>query len=100
MLNNAKSMFASVGQEDRPGSIEIWKMPLEKVQSVAAHSKGVERMRISADNRHLFTASKDGSLMIFAISDRDPRGGGIRQEIANFSEEILTEKVEMDYYDS
>jgi hypothetical protein len=67
MLNNGKAMFASVGQEGRPGAIEIWKMPLERVASVPAHSKGVERMRISADNRYLFTASKDGSLMIHVV---------------------------------
>jgi hypothetical protein len=31
MLNNGKSMFCSVGEEGRPGAIEIWKMPLEKI---------------------------------------------------------------------
>jgi hypothetical protein len=53
-------------------------------------------MRISHDNQHLFTASKDGTLIIHRISDRDPRGGGMRQEMANYSEEILTKKEEMD----
>lgn len=58
-------------------------------------------MRISYDNKFLFTASKDGSLMITDIKDKDPRGGSNRNEvqILDFSEEILTEKLEMeDYY--
>lgn len=59
-------------------------------------------MRISADNKFLFTASKDGSLMIIDIKEKDPRGGAARErevQLLDFSEEILTEKSEMeDYY--
>ena len=60
-------------------------------------------MRISFDNQFLFTASTDGSLMIMEIRDRDPRGGTMKQarDLSNmlqFSEEILTEKQEMEEY--
>jgi hypothetical protein len=102
MLNNGKSFFAGVGQEGRPGAIEVWRMPLERVNTFSAHSKAIERMRISHDNKFLFTSSNDGTLMIHTIVDRDPRGGaGARgADLTNFSEEILTEKIEMDWYDS
>lgn len=52
-------------------------------------------MRISFDNNFLFTAGKDGTLMIYDIKDRDPRGGVIKRDfggVLQFSEEILTEK--------
>ena len=61
-------------------------------------------MRISFDNQFLFTASKDGSLMIMEIKDRDPRcSGSVKQardtsNMLQFSEEILTEKQEMEEY--
>ena len=74
---------------------------MEKLNEVQAHGKGIERMRISYDNNYLFTAGKDGCLIIYEIKDRDPRGGLIKRErgegaIMQFSDEILTEKPEMD----
>ena len=59
-------------------------------------------MRISHDNNFLFTASKDGTMMMFEIKDKDMLRGGAGRKfegIANFSEEILTEKTEMDQYE-
>jgi len=57
-------------------------------------------MRLSYDNNQLFTAGKDGCLVIHDVKDRDPRGGLVRrdrdQSILPFSDEILTEKSEMD----
>lgn len=58
-------------------------------------------MKISYDNKYLFSTSKDGSLLILDIKDKDPRGGNLRErevQILDFSEEILTEKTEMDEY--
>lgn len=60
-------------------------------------------MKISYDNKYLFSASKDGSLLIMDIKDKDPRGGNLRErevQILDFSDEILTEKQEMDDYKS
>ena len=74
---------------------------MEKVNSVAAHGKAVERMRISHDNNFLFTAAKDGTMMVAEIKDRDPRGSvGRKFDVANFSEEILTEEAEMKDFDT
>lgn len=74
---------------------------MEKLNEVQAHGKGIQRMRISFDNNYLFTSGKDGCLLICEIRDRDPRGGLIKRErgegaIMAFSDEILTEKAEMD----
>jgi hypothetical protein len=48
----------------------------------------------------LFTTSKDGTMMIHQVDDRHARAAGKFGVLQNFSEEILTEKVEMDHYDS
>ena len=107
ILANAKAFFAGVSEEGKSGAVEIWKYPheeakhIEKLNEVQAHDKGIERMRISYDNNFLFTSGKDGCLIIYEIRDRDPRGGLIKRErgegaIMQFSDEILTEKPEMD----
>jgi len=61
-------------------------------------------MRISYDNNFLFTAGKDGSMMVFDIKDKDPRGGLVRQRehgsMIPFSQEILTEKQEIADYEA
>lgn len=102
-LASGKAFFAGVGEENRPGSIQIWKSSLEKVNEVQAHGKAVERMRISFDNNFLFTAGRDGTLIIHDIKDRDTRGSCVKREfggIPQFSEEILTEKTEMEEFEN
>ena len=59
-------------------------------------------MRLSLDNKFLFTAGKDGCLMIHSIR-QDSKGfqtGGLRDITGHLltSEEVLTEKVEMEEY--
>ena len=66
-----------------------------------AHAKGIERMRLTFDNNWLFTAGKDGCLIIHKVDDRDVRGGVKQRERdaasnMQFSDEIQTEKQEME----
>lgn len=103
ILNSGKYFFTGVGQDGRPGAIQIWRFNgLEKITEVQAHSREVERMRLSLDNKFLFTAGKDGCLMIHSIR-QDSKGfqtGGLRDITGHMltSEEVLTEKVEMEEY--
>lgn len=50
---SGKSVIAGVGESDRPGAIQIWSKPedkpLDKINEVQAHSKPVERLRLSDD---------------------------------------------------
>jgi hypothetical protein len=60
-------------------------------------------MRISFDNNYLFTVGRDGTLIIHEIKDKDPRGGVIKREfekVLGWSEDILTEKSEMEEFDN
>ena len=98
---NGKAFFTCVGDEEVPGAIQIWRMPeqapMEKYNEVQAHSKPIERLRLTIDNSHLFSVGQDGLVCIFDVKDRDIR---MRQSDMmfplEFSQEILTEKIEME----
>lgn len=45
-----------MGEENKPGAVHIYKLPLDKINEVQAHKKPIERMKLSYDNNYLFTA--------------------------------------------
>ncbi len=55
-------------------------------------------MRLSFDNSHLLSVGKDGCLIIHDGKDRDPKGKSKEREGLPFSDEILTEKSEIEAY--
>jgi hypothetical protein len=56
LTSNQKALIAAVGEEGKPGAIHIFQVPqLGKINEVQAHSKPIERMKISYDNNFLFT---------------------------------------------
>jgi hypothetical protein len=69
LTNNQKALFAGVGEEGRPGAVKILSVPLGFLTEVQAHSKPIERMKLSYDNKGL-----------------------------PWSDEILTEKTEIEGY--
>jgi len=95
---NQKIIFGGSSEEGRPGSVHIFKTPLEKIAEVQAHSKPIERMRLSFDNDFLFTVGQDGCIVIHTVKDRDPRGMKRETRRLKPSEEILTEKDEIQNY--
>jgi len=50
IMSGGKTFFAGVGEDTKPGAVEIWKLPLEKKYEVQAHGAPIEKMRISHDN--------------------------------------------------
>ena len=55
-------------------------------------------MRLTYDNNQLFTCGADGCLIIHDVKDRDPKGKSKERECLPFSDEILTEKQEIEQY--
>lgn len=104
ITHNGKALFAGVGETGKPGAVVIYKVAenaqnetkLDKVNEVQAHSRPIERMRLSFDNHQLFTVGQDGCLIIHDVKDRDPKGKQRERECLPFSDEILTEKTEID----
>ena len=97
---SGKSVIAGVGEPERPGAIQIWSKledkPLDKLNEVQAHSKGVEKLRLSHDCLNLFSVGMDGLICIFEVRDRDPRSQNKAKEELKFSQEILTLQSEME----
>ena len=85
IYNTGKVLFAGVGDAKLPGAIQIWKMPLEKVSEIQAHSKPIEKLRLNSTNTHLFSVGQDGMLCIFDIKDRDPQKTGLGFNTLQFS---------------
>lgn len=56
---NGRTILAGVGEPDRPGAIQVWSRfedkPLDKLNEIQAHSRGVERLRLSPDTQNLFS---------------------------------------------
>ena len=101
LTNNQKALIAGTGEEGKPGSIHIYQVPqLAKLNEVQAHSKPIERMRMSYDNNFLFTGGQDGLLIIHDIKDRDPRAPKAQREGLGlpFSEEILIDKQDIETF--
>ena len=104
--HNGKALFAGVGEQGKPGSVLIYKVgedskgncKIDKINEIQAHSEPIERMRMSFDNNQLFTAGKDGCLIIHDVKDRDPKGKSRTRDCLPFSDEILTEKQEIDTF--
>ncbi len=72
-------------------------MPLNgPIDELQAHSAPITVMRLNHYNDWLFTACKDGFIYIYEVKEKDPRTG--LQIIHNplYSDELLTEKQEID----
>ena len=56
----------------------------------------VTRIRTTSNNTHLFSVGQDGLLCIFDVKDRDPKSQESAQLQLKYSEEILTEKFQLE----
>lgn len=74
------------------------KLKMDKTNEVQAHSSAITRMKLSYDNNHLFTVGQDGCFIIHDVKDRDPKGKTREREGIPFSDEILTDKADIDFY--
>ena len=71
------------GVDDREkvsGSLKCYKFMLSQhMEEFPAHDeRGVERLRITADDRFVISAGRDGCLMLFEIRDKEAKGDKIK----------------------
>ena len=73
ILPNGKTLVCG----SKSGTIQVLarpdNKPIDKVNSVLAHSREVTKLRFSPTNEHLFSAGKDGMLCVFDLRDKDAR---------------------------
>jgi hypothetical protein len=66
---------------------------------VQAHSKPIERLRLTYDNKCLFSIGQDGMLCFFDVREGN-RAAQKPESDLQFSNQILTENTEMEKYQS
>ncbi len=59
------------------------------VRYQAHDERGIEKMRVTADDQYLITAGRDGAIVIYEIKDKDARGLKLKEGISKPAEEIL-----------
>ena len=74
MLHSGKAFFTGVNEPNKPGSVQVVMYPFTRAEILErqAHAQMVNRIRISYDNKFLYTAGADGSLAVFQIIDKSP----------------------------
>ncbi len=82
ITRSGKNLIAGVGEATRPGSIQVFywapQRALDKTNEVQAHSKPIERLRLTYDNKCLFSIGQDGMLCFFDV--REGRSGAQKAE--------------------
>ena len=103
ILKSGKALIAGVGQPGFPGSIQIWKFPLEtlkdrekpllKILEIQAHSSTVTAIKLTEDNKSLISVGADGMLCIFDVKaeNRD-----LIDPFLSYANEIMTEKSDIE----
>lgn len=96
-------MIAGVGEQSNPGALQVYfwggSRPLDKTNEVQAHSRPIERLRLTYDNKCLFSVGQDGMLCFFDVREGSRVAQKIEPELP-FSCQILTENTEMEKYQS
>lgn len=92
-------LFAGVAEPECPGAIRAYNfMPLTgDYTEYQAHSLPVERVRISQDDKYVFSAGQDGTLCIFEITHKETKSL-LNKEMTSIqpAKEIIITKGEID----
>lgn len=94
-----KLLFCSISDENKSsGAIRCYQYPLnhDRHNDYIAHDeRGVEKIRITHDDKYLISAGKDGCVMIFEVKDKDARGK-MRTGYSKPADEILVSRADLD----
>jgi len=97
IMKSRKLMFAGRSETQKPGTLKLLKFPLcnESVE-LQVHSQEIERVAVNCTDQYLLTCSRDGSLYVFDIKDRDKLAKDMDEMSILYSEEMLSNKDEQD----
>ena len=98
-MHNRRAFFCGVAEQKKPGSIQVLGYPFSKtcqMFEIQAHALPVERLRVSYDNQILYSAAMDGSLAVFAISEKDQKKKSTNLPSVQLAAEILIKKKQRD----
>eukprot|EP00826_Nyctotherus_ovalis_P037483 TRINITY_DN3417_c0_g7_i2.p1 TRINITY_DN3417_c0_g7~~TRINITY_DN3417_c0_g7_i2.p1 ORF type:complete len:762 (-),score=310.09 TRINITY_DN3417_c0_g7_i2:49-2313(-) len=101
ITRNKRLFFVGIGEAKLPGAVKCYKYPLNmgECTDIQAHSKPIKKMRVSCNDKYLFTGGKDGCVIVYAINERE-KAHGPRDTNLLYSDEILTDKQQVSYVES
>ena len=65
MTKNQKALFVGTAEKDSPGCVQIYKISFERIWDIQAHSKPIERMKLSFCNKYLFSTGLNECFLYF-----------------------------------
>lgn len=97
--NTGGLLIAGAANSGIPGFIRVYNFsPLTgDYTDYQAHSKPIERMRISNDDKYLFSAAQDGSICVFEVTDKSVRTAKDGPAIP-YCDELIIPKAKIDKY--
>jgi cilia- and flagella-associated protein 57 len=103
LSNSGKTLFAGVTDGGRPGAMRVYTYPITgHFVEYQAHAGPITRVRISKDDKWLFTCGEDGMVAVYNVaeavisSDKKKSGGKQKTDHLNFAEEILVTKSDLE----
>ncbi|EGR33091.1 WD repeat protein [Ichthyophthirius multifiliis] len=95
-----KLLFAGIQDDTRLcGALRCFIYPIShgKFTDYQAHDeRGVEKIRITNDDKYIITVGRDGCMMFFEIKEKDIRQARMKDGYAKFSEEVLVSRADLD----
>ncbi|XP_017350530.1 cilia- and flagella-associated protein 57 isoform X1 [Ictalurus punctatus] len=97
MTHSCKALFVGTAV----GTVRVMQYPLEEEKSwteYQAHSGPITKMVVTPGDQYLLTASEDGSLLIWAITDQEGRTLDLVKE-TDYTEEVICTKAYLEEKD-
>jgi WD40 repeat protein len=91
ILNSGKLLYAATNEDGKPGTIKIGSYLLNDFAAeLQSHYQGINKLAITFDDNYIFTAGKDGCLIIYENKDKDSKVKIDKDSIGmQFAEEFL-----------
>jgi cilia- and flagella-associated protein 57 len=106
LSNSGQTLFAGVTDSGRPGAVRVYSYPITgHFVEYQAHAGPITRVRVSKDDKWLFTCGEDGMVAVFNVVEQaissDKKGKGAqgqkqKTEPLSFAEEILVTKSDLE----
>jgi WD40 repeat protein len=105
LSNSGRTLFAGVTDNGVPGSLRVYSYPITgHFVEYVAHSGPITRVRISQDDKWLFTVGEDGTIGVFNVAEAQLTDKKKQQsnqkskstEQLPFAEEILVTKSDLE----
>ena len=93
ITHNKKFFFVGLAETTLPGVLKCYRYPLTSNEcfEIQAHAKKISRIKVSFNDKYLFTAGSDGCVIVYDLNNRE-RTKETKSLALGYSGEILTDR--------